>query len=174
MNKTHTAAFTAADIRKQRAQHRKERDEALRGYDLRKGNAPREPNLWQEIKHADTYDHSEYRSRLGVVAWWAKDGAWHVAIPGIDCFGKPGMLWTSAQFPNAESAMIAIERGEAEPIVAVTDAGNAPRETEKALKALIDAWIDERGCSRLIAAGYAADAAKREYEAISKRVNIPS
>jgi len=51
-------------------------------------------------------------------------------------------------------------------------AGKAPRKTEVALKALIDAWIDERGCSRQIAAGYAVDAAKAEYEAISARVNV--
>lgn len=53
---------------------------------------------------------------------------------------------------------------------AVTGEGNAPR---VALKALIDAYIDTRGCSRLIATGYAADAAKREYEAISKRISKP-
>jgi hypothetical protein len=55
---------------------------------------------------------------------------------------------------------------------AVTDEGKVPLKTELALQALIDAWIDERGCSRLVAAGRAADAVKREYEAISARVNI--
>jgi hypothetical protein len=69
-----------------------------------------EPNLWQEIKDADIYHHSEYRSRLGLVAWWPKDGAWHAAING---------KWTAAQFPNPESAMIAVERGEIEGIVEV-------------------------------------------------------
>lgn len=40
---------------------------------------------------------------------------------------------------------------------------------EDALKAFIDAYIDTRGCSRLIATGYALEAVLKEYNAISNR-----
>lgn len=42
--------------------------------------------------------------------------------------------------------------------------------TVKALNALINTFMEERGCSRLIAAGYAAEACVNEYNQIQARL----
>lgn len=42
--------------------------------------------------------------------------------------------------------------------------------TKQSIECLIDAFIAERGCSRLIAAGYAAQACIDEYNNIQKRL----
>jgi hypothetical protein len=81
---------------------------------------PTQALRWQEIKNVDAYGHSEFHSKRGLVAWWAKDGAWHVSIGG---------KWTGAQFPNAESAMVAVERDEKVPALReyiVNDSMGAP------------------------------------------------
>jgi len=43
----------------------------------------------------------------------------------------------------------------------------------EAVEALINFFINSRGCSRLIAAGYAAQECKKRYDEISDNVNKP-
>jgi len=50
-------------------------------------------------------DRTEYRSNEGVAAWWAKDGAWHIALPEQ---GRNGFFWTAEQFTSKEAAIKAI------------------------------------------------------------------
>jgi hypothetical protein len=47
----------------------------------------------------------DYRSERGVASWWAKDGAWHVALPEP---GRDGFFWTAQQFKSREDAINAI------------------------------------------------------------------
>ncbi len=42
-----------------------------------------------------------------------------------------------------------------------------------AVEALVNFFIDTRGCSRLVAAGYAMVATKERYDEISENVNKP-
>lgn len=51
-------------------------------------------------------DRTEYRSDKGVVAWWPKDGAWHIAIPEQ---GREGFFWTAEQFDTKEDAIRALD-----------------------------------------------------------------
>ena len=46
----------------------------------------------------------EYRSQEGIVAWWEKDGAWHIALPCPDPDPETGLKtggykWTEANSP---------------------------------------------------------------------------
>ena len=64
----------------------------------------------QAVTDAGKAPREDYKSEKGIAAWWQKDGAWHIALPGIDCFGKPGFLWTADQYATREAAIAAIER----------------------------------------------------------------
>ena len=52
---------------------------------------------------------SDYQSEKGIASWWEKDGAWHIAFPGVDCLGNKTFLWTADMFDDRESAIKAIE-----------------------------------------------------------------
>lgn len=57
-------------------------------------------------------DRTEYRSAKGIAAWWAKDGAWHIALPCpeiVDGLRTGGFRWTAAQFNDRDAAIAAIE-----------------------------------------------------------------
>ena len=56
---------------------------------------------------------AEYRSAKGIARWWAKDGAWHIALPAPDPdpvtgLSNGGFLYTDDNFDSRESAIAAI------------------------------------------------------------------
>ena len=58
-------------------------------------------------------DRSDYTSEKGVAGWWAKDGAWHIALPCPDPDPATGLRtggfrWTGAQFSTREAAIEAL------------------------------------------------------------------
>lgn len=54
---------------------------------------------------AQKLNREDYESPKGTASWWAKDGAWHIALPEGDGVRR----WTAAQFNTREEAIAAIE-----------------------------------------------------------------
>ena len=50
-------------------------------------------------------DRSEYRCEHGVVAWWSKDGAWHIAKREN---GSKDFYWSAHQYKSKDEAISAL------------------------------------------------------------------
>jgi hypothetical protein len=58
-------------------------------------------------------DRTEFRAANGIAAWWAKDGAWHIALPCPDPnpangLRTGGFQWTGTPYNTREEAIEAI------------------------------------------------------------------
>ena len=58
-------------------------------------------------------DRTEFRSPKGIASWWAKDGAWHIALPCADPDPSTGLRtggfrWTAAGFSTRAAAVAEI------------------------------------------------------------------
>ena len=86
----------------------------------------------------------EYRSQEGIVAWWEKDGAWHIALPCPDPDPETGLKtggykWTEGQFTSREAAVNVIQWGK-EPLITAP----GPLPLDPAPTSLLAADIAER------------------------------
>jgi len=52
----------------------------------------------------DNNDRESYRTDNALADWWAKDGAWHVALPDPAREGK-GLFWTDKIFDSRQEAI---------------------------------------------------------------------
>lgn len=50
-------------------------------------------------------DRTDYISPAGIASWWAKDGAWHIAITKL---GQEGFYWTDDAYETRSDAIAAI------------------------------------------------------------------
>jgi hypothetical protein len=51
-------------------------------------------------------NRKDYRSKKGLVGWWSKDGAWHIAI---HYKGREGTYWTKDNYVTKKEAIQALE-----------------------------------------------------------------
>lgn len=56
-------------------------------------------------------DRSDFEREYGVARWWAKDGAWHIAIP--DDLACGDLRYTTDAYPTRNAAISAIHRAKA-------------------------------------------------------------
>lgn len=57
------------------------------------------------MKHQTTLDRQPYDGPEGTVAWWTKDGAWHIALRNI----STGVCrWEPDSYPTREAAITAL------------------------------------------------------------------
>lgn len=55
---------------------------------------------------------AEYSSPAGIVRYWTKDGAWHIARPVPDGHINPGnLLFTGDSYRTFDEAVAALEAG---------------------------------------------------------------
>ena len=50
-------------------------------------------------------DRTDYKCDAGIARWWAKDGAWHIAV---HLSGREGLFWTAAQYKTRDEAITAL------------------------------------------------------------------
>lgn len=56
---------------------------------------------------------AEYRSAAGIVRFWTKDGAWHVARPNPLSTNRDNFFWTDESYRTRDEAIVALEVGSA-------------------------------------------------------------
>lgn len=55
----------------------------------------------------------EYSSPAGIVRFWTKDGAWHVARPNPLSTNRDNFFWTDESYRTRDEAIVALEVGAA-------------------------------------------------------------
>lgn len=68
----------------------------------------------QEAADALNKARADFESPNGIARWWAKDGAWHIALPAVNPdpqtgLNNGGFLWTADPYDTREEAIAAIE-----------------------------------------------------------------